>query len=278
VSAAATPAAVGAGAEVATSVPAPWAVRLQDVVVRYPNGVVALDGVSLDIEAGEMVAVVGLSGSGKSTLIRTLNGLVPVTSGTVEVGGRDVTAARGRALRSLRGNVGMIFQSFNPAGRASVLSNVLVGRMTHAPTWRTLLGLHTAEDKQIAAEALDRVGMLDRAWNRAAHLSGGQQQRVAIARALAQQPRAVLADEPVASLDPPTAHGVMSDLRRINRDLGITVVVNLHLLDLAREYGTRLIGLRAGSVVYDGPAADASDAVFESIYGRSIRPDDVLGS
>jgi phosphonate transport system ATP-binding protein len=259
-------------------VPAPWAVRLQDVVVRYPNGVVALDGVSLDIEAGEMVAVVGLSGSGKSTLIRTLNGLVPVTSGTVEVGGRDVTAARGRALRSLRGNVGMIFQSFNLAGRASVLSNVLVGRMTHAPTWRTLLGLHTAEDKQIAAEALDRVGMLDRAWNRAAHLSGGQQKRVAIARALAQQPRAVLADEPVASLDPPTAHGVMSDLRRINRDLGITVVVNLHLLDLAREYGTRLIGLRAGSVVYDGPAADASDAVFESIYGRSIRPDDVLGS
>lgn len=275
--AAALPAAAGAGTG-DVPVPAPWAVRLRDVVVRYPNGVVALDGVSLDIEAGKMVAVVGLSGSGKSSLIRTMNGLVPVTSGTVEVGGHDVSAARGKDLRALRGNVGMIFQSFNLAGRASVLANVLVGRVTHAPTWRTLLGAHTAADQRIAAEALDRVGMLDRAWNRASHLSGGQQQRVAIARALAQQPRAVLADEPVASLDPPTAHGVMADLRRINRELGITVVVNLHLLDLAREYGTRLIGLRAGQVVYDGPAADASDAVFESIYGRSIRPDDVLGS
>nr|WP_210736984.1 phosphonate ABC transporter ATP-binding protein [Cellulomonas hominis] len=251
---------------------------MRDVVVRYPNGVVALDGVSLDVAAGEMVAVVGLSGSGKSSLIRTLNGLVPVTSGTVEVGGHDVTAARGRSLRALRGEVGMIFQGFNLAGRATVLQNVLVGRVAHAPTWRTLLGAHTAADKAVACEALDRVGMLDRAWHRAAHLSGGQQQRVAIARALAQQPRAVLADEPVASLDPPTAHGVMADLRRINRELGITVVVNLHLLDLAREYGTRLIGLRAGAVVYDGPAAGASDAVFEDIYGRSIRPDDVLGA
>lgn len=262
----------------AAAAPAPWPVRVRDVVVRYPNGVVALDGVSLDLEPGEMVAVVGLSGSGKSSLIRTLNGLVPVTSGSVEVGGHDVTAARGRALRALRGEIGMIFQSFNLAGRATVLQNVLVGRVAHAPTWRTLLGAHTAQDKAVAYEALDRVGMLDRAWHRASHLSGGQQQRVAIARALAQQPRAVLADEPVASLDPPTAHGVMADLRRVNRELGITVVVNLHLLDLAREYGTRLIGLRAGQVVYDGPAADASDRVFEDIYGRSIRPDDVLGS
>ncbi|WP_263119618.1 phosphonate ABC transporter ATP-binding protein [Cellulomonas fimi] len=264
----------GAGA----AAPAPWPLRLHEVTVRYPNGVVGLDTVSLEIGAGEMVAVVGLSGSGKSTMIRTLNGLVPVTSGTVEVGGHDLTAARGRGLRALRGDIGMIFQSFNLAGRASVLSNVLVGRVAHTPTWRTLLGLHTAEDKAIAADALDRVGMLDRAWHRAGHLSGGQQQRVAIARALAQQPRAVLADEPVASLDPPTAHGVMADLRRINRELGITVVVNLHLLDLAREYGSRLIGLRAGTVVYDGPAAGATDAVFEDIYGRSIRPDDVLGS
>lgn len=271
-----------AGTGTATSsdaaVPAPWPVRMRDVVVRYPNGVVALDGVSLDIEAGEMVAVVGLSGSGKSSMIRTLNGLVPVTSGTVEVGGHDVTTARGRALRALRGEVGMIFQSFNLAGRATVLQNVLVGRVAHAPTWRTLAGVHTARDRAVAYEALDRVGMLDRAWHRASHLSGGQQQRVAIARALAQQPRAVLADEPVASLDPPTAHGVMADLRRVNRELGLTVVVNLHLLDLAREYGTRLVGLRAGQVVYDGPAAGASDAVFEDIYGRSIRPDDVLGA
>ncbi|WP_159808991.1 phosphonate ABC transporter ATP-binding protein [Cellulomonas citrea] len=268
----------GAGAGTVRSAPAPWDIRMRDVLVRYPNGVVGLNGVDLDIEAGQMVAVVGLSGSGKSSLIRTVNGLVPVTSGTVEVGAQRVDTARGRELRALRGQIGMIFQSFNLAGRATVLSNVLVGRLTHAATWRTLLGTYTEQDKAIAFEALDRVGILDKAYQRASHLSGGQQQRVAIARALAQTPHLVLADEPVASLDPPTAHEVMGDLRRINQELGITVVVNLHLLDLAREYGTRMIGLRAGTVVYDGPPAQASDAVFEEIYGRPLRSGDVLGS
>jgi phosphonate transport system ATP-binding protein len=268
----------GVGAGTAVPAPAPWDIRMRDVLVRYPNGVVGLDGVTLDIEAGEMVAVVGLSGSGKSSMIRTVNGLVPITSGTVQVGAHRVEAAGGRELRALRGQIGMIFQSFNLAGRASVLSNVLVGRLTHTSTWRTLLGAYTEQDRAVAFEALDRVGILAKAYQRAAHLSGGQQQRVAIARALAQEPHLVLADEPVASLDPPTAHGVMTDLRRINQELGITVVVNLHLLDLAREYGTRMIGLRAGTVVYDGPAADATDGVFEAIYGRSLRPADVLGS
>lgn len=253
-----------------------WPVRVRDVTVRYPGGVTALDGVTLDIEAGEMVSVVGLSGSGKSTLIRTINGLVPVTSGTVTVGEHTLGTLSGRQARAVRGSIGMIFQSFNLARRTTVLNNVLVGRLAHTPTWRTLLGAYTAADKQLAFEALDRVGILDKTWHRASTLSGGQQQRVAIARALTQEPRIVLADEPVASLDPPSAHAVMGDLRRINTDLGITVLTNLHLLDLAREYGTRMIGLRAGKVVYDGPAATASDDVFEEIYGRSIRQQDVL--
>ena len=266
-------------AEVGTLVPAsaPWAIRMRDVTVRYPNGVVALDGITLDIEAGEMVSVVGLSGSGKSSMIRTINGLVPITSGSLTVGDHALEAARGRSLRRLRGEIGMIFQGFNLAGRTSVLNNVLVGRLAHTSLWRTLLGAYTDADKQIAFEALDRVGILAKAWDRASSLSGGQQQRVAIARALSQQPRLVLADEPVASLDPPTAHAVMRDLRRINEELGITVMTNLHLVDLARTYGTRMIGLRAGKVVYDGPAATATDADFELIYGRSIEAEDVLG-
>lgn len=254
----------------------PSDIRLHDVTVRYPNGTLGLRGVSLEIGAGEMVAVVGLSGSGKSTLIRTINGLVPVTSGVLEVGGVRVDTARGRELRRLRGDIGMVFQGFNLAGRTSVLNNVLVGRLAHTPVWRTLLGAYRSDDRRLAFEALERVGMLPRVWDRAAALSGGQQQRVAIARALAQQPRIVLADEPVASLDPPTAHGVMKDLQRINTELGITVLVNLHLLDLARIYGVRLIGMRAGEVVYDGTAADASDADFAGIYGRSLTAEDRL--
>ncbi len=173
---------------------APWSIRMRDVTVRYPNGVVALDGVSLDIEAGEMVSIVGLSGSGKSSLIRTINGLVPVTSGTLEVGGRRVDQIRGRRLRALRGEIGMIFQSFNLAKRTSVLNNVLVGRLAHTSALRTLFGAYTADDRQIAFEALERVGILAKAYDRASTLSGGQQQRVAIARALSQQPRLVLAD------------------------------------------------------------------------------------
>lgn len=254
----------------------PWSIRLADVTVRYPNGTVGLKNVSLDIPAGSMIAIVGLSGSGKSTLIRTINGLVPVTGGTLDVGEHRVSGAKPRALRRLRGDIGMVFQGFNLAGRANVLQNVLVGRLAHTPLWRTLLGLYREGDKQLAYRALDSVGILPKLYQRASNLSGGQQQRVAIARALAQEPRIVLADEPVASLDPPTAHGVMADLRRINRDLGITVIVNLHLLDLAREYGVRMIGMRAGEVVYDGDAAGATDADFEAIYGRSISPEDRL--
>ncbi|GMA34192.1 phosphonate ABC transporter ATP-binding protein [Demequina litorisediminis] len=261
----------------ASSASGPWPVTLDNVTVRYPNGVVALKDVSLSIGAGEMVAVVGLSGSGKSTMIRTINGLVQPTQGSVTVGPHAMTALRGAALRRARGDIGMIFQSFNLADRTSVYRNAMVGRFSHTPTWRTLLGIATAEDRDIVMRALDSVGMLEKVWGRAGALSGGQKQRVAIARALAQEPAVMLADEPVASLDPPTAHAVMADLSDINADRGLTVLVNLHLMDLARQYTTRMIGLRAGEVVYDGPAASATDADFEQIYGRPVQQRDRLG-
>ncbi len=254
----------------------PWPIELDDVTVRYPNGVTALKNVSLRVAPGEMIAVVGLSGSGKSTMIRTINGLVPATSGTVKVGPHTVTGLSGRSLRQVRGHVGMIFQHFNLADRASVYQNVLVGRFSHTPTWRTVLGLARTHDRDIAMQALDSVGMLEKVWQRAGALSGGQKQRVAIARALSQEPAVMLADEPVASLDPPTAHSVMGDLRSINEERGLTVLVNLHLMDLAREYTTRMIGLREGRLVYDGAAADATDADFEEIYGRPIQVKDRL--
>lgn len=256
----------------------PWPISLDGVSVTYPNGTAALRNVSLDIAPGEMVSIVGLSGSGKSTLIRTINGLVPVTSGSVSVGPHTVSALAGRRLRELRGHVGMIFQGFNLAERVDVYRNTLVGRFASSSWIRSLLGVASPADREIALAALDAVGMLDKVWTRAGSLSGGQKQRVAIARALSQEPAVMLADEPVASLDPPTAHAVMAQLERIGIERGLTVLVNLHLMDLARDYTTRMIGLRAGEVVYDGPAAEATDADFEQIYGRRIQPQDRLGN
>lgn len=251
-------------------------ISFRDVSVTYPNGTVGLDGVTLEIPAGQFVVVVGLSGAGKSTLIRTINGLVPVTGGELEVDGVRVDGATPRRLRALRSRIGMIFQSFNLVGRVTVLRNVLVGRLHATPLVPSLVGYVRASDREQAFVALERVGIVDKAYVRANQLSGGQQQRVAIARALAQDPAVILADEPVASLDPPTANMVMRDLQRINAELGITTIVNLHFLDLARRYAHRIIGMRAGQVVFDGTPAEADDAVFEHIYGRSLTADDVL--
>lgn len=251
-------------------------IRFDGVGVTYPNGFVGLRSVSLNIEPGEMVSVVGLSGAGKSTLVRAINGLVPITSGEITVGEYQLSTLHVRELRQLRSEVGMVFQGFNLAKRTTVLNNVLMGRLYHTSTWRTLLGAWKKEDIELAMRALERVEIVSKAYTSASELSGGQQQRVGIARTLAQQPRVILADEPVASLDPPTSHVVMRDLQRINAELGITVVVNLHFLDLARRYGQRLIGLRDGEVVYDGPGVDADEKVFESIYGRSLTAEDVL--
>lgn len=251
-------------------------IRFSDASVVYPGGVKALTEVTLDIPCGQMVVVVGLSGAGKSTLIRTVNGLVPLSSGSVTVGETDVTAIRRKELRRLRAGIGMIFQNFNLVKRTTVVNNVLMGRLHATPTWRSLIGVYPRSEIEIAMGALERVDIVDKAYVRASNLSGGQQQRVGIARALAQEPKVILADEPVASLDPPTSHVVMRDLQRINRELGITMLVNLHFLDLARRYGDRIIGLRDGHVVFDGPGADADESVFRDIYGRSLTADDVL--
>jgi phosphonate transport system ATP-binding protein len=251
-------------------------IKFDNASVTYPGGVHALRNLTLDIAAGEMVVIVGLSGAGKSTLIRAINGLVPLTDGDVTVDRVSVRTASPRQLRALRSRIGMIFQTFNLVRRTSVINNVLMGRLHNTGTMRSLLGLYKPDDVEIALRALERVDIVEKAYVRAANLSGGQQQRVGIARALAQEPKILLADEPVASLDPPTSHVVMRDLQRINRELGITTVVNLHFLDLAKVYGQRIIGLRAGELVYDGTGAQADENVFRDIYGRSLTADDVL--
>ena len=248
-----------------------WPIALDQVSVTYPGGLQAIKGVSMDIQPGEMVGIIGPSGAGKSTLIRTINGLNPISSGQVSVGPHEIDQLRGRSLRQARGDIGMI----NLADRVSVMDNVLVGRFAHTPSWRSVLGIHTAEDKELAQRALESVNIADKAETRAGALSGGQKQRVAIARALAQQPKILLADEPIASLDPPTAHTVMRDIQRINREQGITVVVNLHQLDMVQKHTDRVLGVRAGEIVFDGSTASATQSDFEAIYGRPIVADDV---
>jgi phosphonate transport system ATP-binding protein len=252
-------------------------IRFQNASVTYPGGVHALKNLTLEIPDGQLMIVVGLSGAGKSTLIRAINGLVPPTEGDVVVDGVSVRNASPRQLRELRSRIGMIFQTFNLVKRTTVLNNVLMGRLHATGTFRSLVGWYRPEEVEIAMRALERVDIVEKAYVRASNLSGGQQQRVGIARALAQEPRILLADEPVASLDPPTSHVVMRDLQRINRDMGITTVVNLHFLDLAKVYGERIIGLRAGELVYDGTGAEADENVFRDIYGRSLTADDVMG-
>ena len=251
-------------------------IRFDKATVTYPGGVHALKGLDLEIADGEMLVIVGLSGAGKSTLIRALNGLVPLTSGDILIDGTSIAGASTKELREIRSGIGMIFQTFNLVKRASVLDNVLMGRLHVTPTWRSLVGRWKPEDVEIAMQSLERVDIVEKAYVRASNLSGGQQQRVGIARALAQQPSVILADEPVASLDPPTSHVVMRDLQRINRELGITTIVNLHFLDLARVYAERIIGLRGGELVFDGKGSDADESVFRDIYGRSLTADDIL--
>ncbi|HVR31432.1 MAG TPA: phosphonate ABC transporter ATP-binding protein [Acidimicrobiia bacterium] len=251
-------------------------IEFQNVDVTYPGGLKALKDVSLTIETGELVVIVGLSGAGKSTLLRAINGFVPITAGSVKVDGVEVRGADAKTLRELRSRIGMIFQTFNLVNRTTVINNVLMGRLSKVPRWRSMLGLWPASEREMALQALERVEIVEKAYVRGSDLSGGQQQRVGIARALAQEPTVVLADEPVASLDPVTSHTVMRDLRRINRELGITTIINLHFLDLARSYGQRLIGLRDGELVYDGQIKDVGEDTFREIYGRAVTPDDLL--
>ncbi len=233
----------------------------------YPDGTKGLDDVTFDVGPGEFVVVIGLSGSGKSTLLRCINRLIEPTSGQVILDGVDVTAARPAELRRLRRDIGMIFQQFNLVKRSSVLTNVLSGKLGAVGTAPSLLGLWSAADRAQAMANLELVGIADKAGNRADALSGGQQQRVGIARALMQNPKLLLADEPVASLDPATSHTVLDYLRTLNRERGVTVLCSLHFLSLAREYGTRILALKGGRLMFDGLPRDIDEARFRAIYG-----------
>ena len=241
-------------------------IEFKNVSKRYPNGFEALKNINLNIEQGEFIAIIGLSGAGKSTLIRTINRMHDITEGTLVVDGTDVMSLHGKALRTFRRHIGMIFQSFNLITRTTVIKNVLTAFVPDLPWWRATFGVFSKDEKISALEALDKVGILDKAYVRADQLSGGQQQRVALARTLAQNPQIILADEPVASLDPVTAKQVMEDFKRINRDMNITVLINIHHVDLALQYAKRVIGIRAGEIVYDGSAENVTQEVLDAIY------------
>jgi phosphonate transport system ATP-binding protein len=252
-------------------------IKFENVGKIYPNGVEALKEVSLEIQQGEFVAVIGLSGAGKSTLIKLINKMHETTSGNLKVNGVKIDHnLKGKSLRKFRRKIGMVFQSFNLIGRTTVIRNVLAARVAEMNVFQTLFGLYKKQDKVIALEALDKVGILEKAFTRADQLSGGQQQRVALARTIAQNPDIILADEPVASLDPITANQVMKDFERINKDLKITVIANMHHVDMALKYAKRVIGIREGRVVFDGPANKVDEKILKEIYGREITDEDIM--
>lgn len=241
-------------------------IDIRDVSKVYDSGTVGLKNINLTIKKGEFVVVVGLSGAGKSTLLRTINRMHDVTNGDILIEGKSIIHYKGKELRNLRRKIGMIFQNFNLVKRSSVQRNVLSGRVGYYSTFKSVLGLFSKKDKQKAIEALKQVKMVDKLYSRADELSGGQQQRVAIARALMQDPKIMLADEPIASLDPLTTKTVMDELKELNRKLGITVIVNLHSVPLAMQYADRIVGLRAGQLVYDKPIEEVQETDFDSIY------------
>ena len=227
----------------------------------------AVDNISLAVPKGQFVGVIGRSGAGKSTMLRMINRLADPTSGTIKWDGHDVSALSGAQLRDWRRRCAMIFQQFNLVGRLDVLTNVLMGRLAHTSTLRAMIKLWRDEDRVIAMAALDQMDIAQLAPQRTDELSGGQQQRVAICRALVQEPEIILADEPVASLDPRNSKVVMDSLQRINRHFGLTVLVNLHSLDLARGYCDRLVGMAGGRIVFDGAPAALTESVARELYG-----------
>jgi phosphonate transport system ATP-binding protein len=273
-------------------------IKIEHLSKTYPNGVKALKDVSLEIHDGEFLAVLGLSGAGKSTLLRCINRIIEPTEGhilfehvnqeTLQIDVSlpssntvDITTLKGKQLRTIRTQIGMIFQSFNIIKRMSVLQNVLSGRVAYHPTYKTVLGIFPEEDKQIAYQALQKVDILEKTYMRASELSGGQMQRVAIARSIAQQAKILLADEPVASLDPITTFEVMAYIKKLNTEDNMTVVANLHHVDLALKYATRIVGVRDGQIVYDTKVEKHrhNDIIrdLEKVYGRPITQDDFVG-
>ncbi len=247
-------------------------IEFKDVSKTYPNGTKGLQHVNLEIEQGEFVAIIGLSGAGKSTLIRTINRMIDITDGQLLVDGTDVMTLKGKDLRRFRRKIGMIFQSFNLVSRASVIKNVLSSNVPDMPWYKVLFGVYSKEQKIHALEALDKVNILNKAYHRCDELSGGQMQRVALARTLAQNPSIILADEPVASLDPIMADIVMSDFAKINKEMNISILLNIHHVDLALKYATRVIGVRAGQIVYDGPASQVTQDVLDQVYNGKTVP------
>ncbi|HET91453.1 MAG TPA: phosphonate ABC transporter ATP-binding protein [Chloroflexi bacterium] len=245
--------------------------QIKNLTKIYDDGTVALRDVSFEVADGEFLVIIGLSGSGKSTLLRCINRLIDPTGGQIIWDGVDISAAEPAQLRQIRRQIGMIFQHFNLVKRSNVLTNVLSGRLGYVNPWSSLLHRFPAEDREMAMAALKRVGIADQAHKRVDELSGGQQQRVGIARALMQQPRMILADEPVASLDPVLAHSILEHLERLNQEEKITVLCSLHYLDLVQRYATRVIGLRDGQIVYRGSREEIramTDREFKDIYGE----------
>ncbi len=246
-------------------------IRIRGLRKVFPPNKLALAGVDLDIAAGEFVMIIGQSGAGKTTLLRCLNRLVEPTAGEVMLNGSQVTGASSEGLRSARRQIGIIFQQFNLVRRASVLENVLAGRLGHVPGLPSLVGRFPRRDRELALATLRVVGLEEFASRRADTLSGGEQQRVAIARALAQEPKVILADEPTASLDPKLTESIMGILQRINVERRLTLVVSQHMLETALTYGTRIVGLREGRVVFDGPPGAITPDVVEDIYEGGVR-------
>ena len=244
-------------------------IRVRGLSKRYASGAVALDGVDLDVGSGEFITLIGPSGAGKSTLLRCINGLITPTAGEITVDREPVTGASSDGLRSVRARVGFVFQHFNLLKRLSVLDNVRVGSLSRVGSWSSLVAHFPEVETERARRALRRVGLSGLAHRRADTLSGGQQQRVGIARALVQEPRVLLADEPVSSLDPALSHSFMELLRHINQEDGLTVIASLHVLDLATSYGGRIVGLRAGRIVHDGPPTAMTPSAAQMIFGEA---------
>lgn len=245
--------------------------EVKNLTKVYDDGTVALKNASFTVPDGEFLVVIGLSGSGKSTLLRCINRLIEPTEGKVIWDGVDITAADKTSLRNIRRQIGMIFQHFNLVRRSSVLTNILAGRLGYVKPGSSLLHRFPEADRRLAVQALERLGITDQAHKRASELSGGQQQRVGIARALMQQPKIILADEPVASLDPVLAHSILGYLEDLNKTDSITVICSLHYLDLVQRYATRVIGLKDGEIVYQGNREEIrsmTDEQFKEIYGQ----------
>lgn len=245
-------------------------ITFNNVSKVYSNGVKGLENINLKINDGEFISIIGLSGAGKSTLLRSINRLIDVTEGDILIDDVSITKANKKELRLIRRHIGMISQQFNLVKRSTVQKNVLSGRLGYYSTFKSVLGLFSKEDYELCNEVLAKVGLQDKLHSRCDELSGGQQQRVSIARTLAQQAKIILADEPIASLDPVTSNKVLSDLKMINTTMGITVVMNIHSVELAKAYSTRIIALKDGKLVFDGKPEELNDEVLFNIYKGNI--------